>query len=99
MRLLGPVVVRPSLHGLPAKRYGKSLATFVDGLSFPRSVQGKDKGERESGAWSWSVESELGRKACEHSGDRGMETARRHYGLVVPKDLRSRVLRVTKQVS
>ena len=75
------------------------MATFVDGLSFPRSVQGKDKGERESGAWSWCVESELGRKACKDSGNRGMEIARRHYGLVVPKDLRSRVLRVTKQVS
>ena len=43
--------------------------------------------------------SELGREACEDSGDGGMEIARRPYGLVVPKDLRSRGFRVTKQVS
>ena len=91
---------RPGLPRLPAKHYGKSLATFVDGWSFARSIQGKDElGERESGAWSWSVDSELGREACADSGDQGMETAWMHYGLVVPKDLRSRVLRVAKQVS
>lgn len=43
--------------------------------------------------------SELGREACEDSGDGEMEIAQRHYGLVAPKDLRSRVLQVTKQVS
>ena len=63
--------MRPGLHGLPAKHYGKLLATFVDGLRFARSFQGKDKRERESGAWSWSVGSELGREACEDSGDGG----------------------------
>lgn len=75
------------------------MATFVDGWRFARSFQGKDKRERESGAWRWSVGSELGREACEDSGDGEMEIAQRHYGLVAPKDLRSRVLQVTKQVS
>ena len=45
------------------------------------------------------MESELGREACEGSGDWGMGTVWRHPGLAVPKDLMSRVLRATKQVS